>query len=832
VFKIIRVGPSMLVEHVNLRSRRNSLDYSTNDIRWHPTEQLIATGATNSMVMVWNVSNMAMLSSSMFRGHQNTVNKVCWHPIDRQRLFSASRDGTVIEWSIERPDPAKRFQLDNSMAVQDISFQTTFNPLLAAGYEGGQVYVWGNDERRPTHHIPAHERDVVNVEWHPRDNSVLATCSSDRRISIWDLRFTKDPRMTILTPTGVARAIWRPNFDQQLLSSPFMLDFEIKLWDITQPHVPLAIWRGHRKEPSTVIPIVWRDASSFLSCSSGGILRLDTVSEAIIPARSLSTVSVTWNVFDDLAYEYSPIDRRGQLVNPVGAPVLAPLVSSISLKRTDRVPGSNIVRMAHVALEPEDDGRGSVQQLLHFARHYRTQGGSVAELCAHNASVARDAHAADAERVWTILGCIFARAPAPASPQQPLPQAQSAAPQMSPLPPLAQPSLLQQLQQGALTLTGDRSQRLHINVDVSPTRFSDQPTPSVAPSSVRAAAAAASSASASASASAAAAGPIAIPAPSPLAPVREESVFSFATAATASLVHAGVAEPLRFAVSSPDSTALTPPLTPPPAASPTRPDSPVGSFFGEDAAVDDETGTYLLRSPLVAEADAPVLRAQGDAASPRAAAAAVAAATAASNASAAKGVGVPRVAACLPPAQPAVSNDVLFPSVVESLAFRAEVARDVLSAYAELGDVQLCAVLVAVLRAEYRLDELQLDLTLVRQWFFFYLELLQRCGAFTLAVELVRMADYCGLEDIGSFNRGSTSVLQLCAHCNKAIEGLTAVCRNCHRVSADCSLCRRPVLGLFVWCQVCGHGGHEQHMRQWFDKHRLCPAGCMHECAL
>lgn len=38
------------------------------------------------------------------------------------------------------------------------------------------------------------------------------------------------------------------------------------------------------------------------------------------------------------------------------------------------------------------------------------------------------------------------------------------------------------------------------------------------------------------------------------------------------------------------------------------------------------------------------------------------------------------------------------------------------------------------------------------------------------------------------------------------------------------------VKGLFVWCQVCGHGGHLKHIRDWHKMETRCPAGCGHEC--
>jgi len=42
----------------------------------------------------------------------------------------------------------------------------------------------------------------------------------------------------------------------------------------------------------------------------------------------------------------------------------------------------------------------------------------------------------------------------------------------------------------------------------------------------------------------------------------------------------------------------------------------------------------------------------------------------------------------------------------------------------------------------------------------------------------------------------------------------------------------QKVVGLYVWCQGCGHGGHLQHLTQWFENEQFCPvAGCAHSCS-
>ena len=42
----------------------------------------------------------------------------------------------------------------------------------------------------------------------------------------------------------------------------------------------------------------------------------------------------------------------------------------------------------------------------------------------------------------------------------------------------------------------------------------------------------------------------------------------------------------------------------------------------------------------------------------------------------------------------------------------------------------------------------------------------------------------------------------------------------------------QPVRGIYVWCPGCSHGGHVDHMREWFLNRRnaVCPTGCGHVC--
>ncbi|KAH8279883.1 hypothetical protein KR054_009472 [Drosophila jambulina] len=55
----------------------------------------------------------------------------------------------------------------------------------------------------------------------------------------------------------------------------------------------------------------------------------------------------------------------------------------------------------------------------------------------------------------------------------------------------------------------------------------------------------------------------------------------------------------------------------------------------------------------------------------------------------------------------------------------------------------------------------------------------------------------------------------------------TPKCEPCKRPVLFCVLCRLPVRGAANACLACGHGGHMDHMMQWFEKHTVCATcGC------
>ncbi|XP_058057378.1 GATOR complex protein Wdr59 [Anopheles bellator] len=66
-----------------------------------------------------------------------------------------------------------------------------------------------------------------------------------------------------------------------------------------------------------------------------------------------------------------------------------------------------------------------------------------------------------------------------------------------------------------------------------------------------------------------------------------------------------------------------------------------------------------------------------------------------------------------------------------------------------------------------------------------------------------------------------------CLHCCRV--GAPA-CATCKKPVLYCSLCRLPVRGAANACLQCGHGGHTDHMRIWFERYDVCATGCGCQC--
>jgi hypothetical protein len=82
-------------------------------------------------------------------------------------------------------------------------------------------------------------------------------------------------------------------------------------------------------------------------------------------------------------------------------------------------------------------------------------------------------------------------------------------------------------------------------------------------------------------------------------------------------------------------------------------------------------------------------------------------------------------------------------------------------------------------------------------------------------------------------NSGVTGITftPICQTCLTPVDE-TNVCRKCEDYAFQCSICCHAVRGACLWCPMCSHGGHAEHMMSWFENHQVCPTGCGCVCVV
>ncbi|VVC45443.1 WD40/YVTN repeat-like-containing domain,WD40-repeat-containing domain,WD40 repeat,WD40 repeat [Cinara cedri] len=163
-----------------------------------------------------------------------------------------------------------------------------------------------------------------------------------------------------------------------------------------------------------------------------------------------------------------------------------------------------------------------------------------------------------------------------------------------------------------------------------------------------------------------------------------------------------------------------------------------------------------------------------------------------------------------------------------------EIVVNALRHHADMGDIQTVVSVLCILNDETRSEftnpnrPWHLTLREIEIWWASYIELLNKFKLWTCSTTVIQCSR---LNSILQLHRTSTSVYLSCGLCFKGLNRNSRHCYSCRQSEcARCALCQRIVKGMFAWCRGCAHGGHINHMKQWFMENKYCPTGCGHKC--
>lgn len=116
-----------------------------------------------------------------------------------------------------------------------------------------------------------------------------------------------------------------------------------------------------------------------------------------------------------------------------------------------------------------------------------------------------------------------------------------------------------------------------------------------------------------------------------------------------------------------------------------------------------------------------------------------------------------------------------------------------------------------------------------------YADMLYRWNLLDQRAEVLRFLNYQPFP-LDNSEITSTNVHVSCYACGRELSSHDKYCFTCRKVRKliRCCFCHILVKGLVNFCIHCGHGGHSNHMEDWFVKNQqvYCMTGCGCKCAL
>lgn len=168
-------------------------------VDWSPLVQTgqLLTGDIDGNIFLTSRTTSHWATGEVYRSpNGGSVEELQWSPVERTVFASAGSDGHMHIWDVRQNSHKPALSVKASSSdVNVMSWSHTASHLLASGHDDGSWSAW--DLRTFTSGTPVanfgfHCAPITTIEFHPKDESVIAVGSEDSTCTLWDLAVEAD----------------------------------------------------------------------------------------------------------------------------------------------------------------------------------------------------------------------------------------------------------------------------------------------------------------------------------------------------------------------------------------------------------------------------------------------------------------------------------------------------------------------------------------------------------------------------------------------------------------------------------------------------------------
>ncbi|GBP16705.1 pre-mRNA 3' end processing protein WDR33 [Eumeta japonica] len=227
-------------------------------VAWTPEGRRLITGASSGEFTLWN--GLTFNFETILQAHDSPVRSMVWSHGEGW-MVTGDHSGFIKYWQ-SNMNNVKMYQAHKE-AVRGISFSPSDSKIVTCS-DDGTLRIFDFYRCHEERILRGHGADVKCVQWHP-SKALIVSGSKDNQqpIKLWDPKTGTALSTLHAHKSTVMDLKWNENGNWLITASR---DHLLKLFDIRKLGTELQIFRGHKKEASSV---VWHPTHEGLFCSGG-----------------------------------------------------------------------------------------------------------------------------------------------------------------------------------------------------------------------------------------------------------------------------------------------------------------------------------------------------------------------------------------------------------------------------------------------------------------------------------------------------------------------------------------------------------------------------------